>query len=225
MDKFEKVLDMIDHQDKYSDEEISEILHDDECRKLYQTMQEVESALLDRDIKMNVSDDGLAPMVDIDKEWREFEETHQCKSGSIFSWHKMAASFVGLLVVSSIAVAAIHIIDTKSHNSGSTLPEAANKELVMNDSTLQKVPGDSLQQNKTVKPAIRKTFENVPIDKMISEIAAYYDMQVRFDNADAKSLRLYYEWDSRLGIGNTIKELNQFENVNIEIERQTVVVK
>ena len=45
MDKFEKILDIIDHQEKYSDEEIREILQDEECRKLYQTMVEVDSAL------------------------------------------------------------------------------------------------------------------------------------------------------------------------------------
>ena len=36
---------IIDHQEKYSDEEIREILQDEECRKLYQTMVEVDSAL------------------------------------------------------------------------------------------------------------------------------------------------------------------------------------
>ena len=45
MDKFEKILDIIDHQEKYTDDEVREILRDEECRKLYQTMQEVDSAL------------------------------------------------------------------------------------------------------------------------------------------------------------------------------------
>jgi len=57
MDKFEKILDMIDHQDKYSDEEIRELLQDEECRKLYQTMQEVDSALLEGDLKEQTSND------------------------------------------------------------------------------------------------------------------------------------------------------------------------
>ena len=62
-------------------------------------------------------------------------------------------------------------------------------------------------------------------DKMMAEIATYYDMQVTFDNAEAKSLRLYYEWDSHSGIESIVKELNQFENVNIEVEGHTLVVK
>ncbi len=45
MDKFEKILDIIDHQEKYADEEIREILQDEECRKLYQTMRNAENSI------------------------------------------------------------------------------------------------------------------------------------------------------------------------------------
>ena len=219
MDKFEKILDVIDHQDKYSDEDIREILQDEECRKLYQTMQEVDSALLNGDLKEKASE------MDIDKEWQKFDEAHPDKRGATFSWRKMAAAFVGLVLISGITFAAIHSFVSKSHDAVRIASEAPNKEIVMNDSTQQEMPSDSLLKNKTAKPAVHKTFENVPFDKMISEIAAYYDMQVQFDNAEAKSLRLYYDWNSRSGIGNTVKELNQFENVNIAVEGQTVVVK
>ena len=65
MDKFEKILDIIDHQEKYSDEEIREILQDEECRKLYQTMMEVDSALLQQNLNTQASishlpDDALS---------------------------------------------------------------------------------------------------------------------------------------------------------------------
>ena len=219
MDKFEKILDVIDHQDKYSDEEIREILQDEECRKLYQTMQEVDSVLLDGDLKTKTSE------MDIDKEWQKFDEAHPDKIGADFSWRKMAASFVGFVLVSGIAFAAIHSFVSKSHDAGRASSEGPNKEIVLNDSMKQKASSDSLLKDKTAKPAVRKTFENVALDKMISEIAAYYDMQVRFDNAEGKSFRLYYDWDSRSGIGITVKELNQFENVNIAVEGQIVVVK
>ena len=51
MDKFEKILDIIDHQEKYTDDEVREILRDEEFRKLYQTMQEVDSALLKQSLE------------------------------------------------------------------------------------------------------------------------------------------------------------------------------
>ncbi|MEE1459733.1 MAG: hypothetical protein U0K51_09815, partial [Segatella copri] len=72
MDKFEKILDMIDHQEKYTDDEIREILRDEECRKLYQTMQEVDSTLLKHQ----------ATEADVDEAWEKFSEERLRHSSS-----------------------------------------------------------------------------------------------------------------------------------------------
>ena len=222
MDKFEKILDMIDHQEKYSDEEIRELLQDEECRKFYQTMMEVDSALVKQE----------TPVVDIDKEWEKFEEVHSDElngknddknNGRWASWRKMAASIAGFILVSGIAFAAIHTYIKKSQEP--MLANESHTELVAKDSVEQVAAKDSLAKAKVEKPAIHKTFENVAFDKMIAEIAAYYDMQVKFENAEAKSLRLYYEWDSHSSIESIVKELNQFENVNIEVVGQNIIVK
>ena len=222
MDKFEKILDMIDHQEKYSDEEIRELLQDEECRKFYQTMMEVDSALVKQE----------TPVVDIDKEWEKFEEVHSDElkgknddknNGWWASWHKMAASIAGFILVSGIAFAAIHTYIKKSQEP--MLANESHTELVAKDSVEQVAAKDSLAKAKVEKPAIHKTFENVAFDKMIAEIAAYYDMQVKFEGAEAKSLRLYYEWDSHSSIESIVKELNQFENVNIEVVGQNIIVK
>lgn len=210
MDKFEKILDMIDHQEKYSDEEIRELLQDEECRKLYQTMQEVDSALVKQE----------TPVIDIDKEWEKFENDH---SGESSSWRKVAASVIGFVLVSGIAFAAIHTYIKKSQEP--MLTNESHTELVAKDSVKQVAVKDSLTKAKAEKAAIHKTFENVAFDKMIAEIAAYYDMRVKFENVEAKSLRLYYEWDSRSSIESIVKELNQFENVNIEVVGQNIIVK
>ena len=210
MDKFEKILDMIDHQETYSDEEIRVLLQDEECRKLYQTMQEVDSALVKQE----------TPVVDIDKEWEKFENDH---SGESSSWRKVAASVIGFVLVSGIAFAAIHTYIKKSQEP--MLTNESHTELVAKDSVKQVAVKDSLTKAKAEKTAIHKTFENVAFDKMIAEIAAYYDMRVKFENVEAKSLRLYYEWDSRSSIENIVKELNQFENVNIEVVGQNIIVK
>ena len=210
MDKFEKILDMIDHQETYSDEEIRVLLQDEECRKLYQTMQEVDSALVKQE----------TPVIDIDKEWEKFENDH---SGESSSWRKVAASVIGFVLVSGIAFAAIHTYIKKSQEP--MLTNESHTELVAKDSVKQVAVKDSLTKAKAEKAAIHKTFENVAFDKMIAEIAAYYDMRVKFENVEAKSLRLYYEWDSRSSIENIVKELNQFENVNIEVVGQNIIVK
>lgn len=225
MDKFEKILDIIDHQEKYSDEEIHEILQDEECRKLYQTMVEVDSAL-----------ESPSPIINVDEEWGKFSQEHQLQeeatqnaaqeaaSHPITSWRKLAASIAGFVLISGIAFAAIHTYIKRSQEPTQVTADT-HPEVIKSDSAKQVAAKDSLAHPKPEKPAIHKTFENVAFEQMISEIASYYDLQVKFENNEDKTLRLYYEWDSHLSIENIVKELNQFENVNIKLQQNELIVK
>ena len=224
MDKFEKILDIIDHQEKYSDEEIREILQDEECRKLYQTMMEVDSAL-----------ENSSPIINVDEEWEKFSQEHhfseeshpivqEAASHPITSWRKLAASITGFVLISGIAFAAIHTYIKRSQEPTQITADTHQKTM-KSDSVKLVAVKDSLPQPKPEKPAIHKTFENVAFEKMISEIASYYDLQVKFENNEDKTLRLYYEWNSHSSIENIVKELNQFENVNIELQQNELIVK
>ena len=225
MDKFEKILDIIDHQEKYSDEEIREILQDEECRKLYQTMMEVDSAL-----------ENPSPIINVDEEWEKFSQEHQLQeeatqnaaqeaaSHPITSWRKLAASIAGFVLISGIAFAAIHTYIKRSQEPIQVTADT-HPEVIKSDSAKQVAVKDSLTHPKPEKPAIHKTFENVAFEQMISEIASYYDLQVKFENNEDKTLRLYYEWNSHSSIENIVKELNQFENVNIELQQNELIVK
>lgn len=238
MDKFEKILDIIDHQEKYSDEEIREILQDEECRKLYQTMMEVDSALLQQNLNTQASishssDAALSSnsslgnsSPNIDEEWEKFSQEHQLQEVShpITSWRKLAASIAGFVLISGIAFAAIHTYIKRSQEPTQVTADT-HPEVIKSDSVKLVAVKDSLPQPKPEKPAIHKTFENVAFEKMISEIASYYDLQVKFENNEDKTLRLYYEWDSHSSIENIVKELNQFENVNIELQQNELIVK
>lgn len=225
MDKFEKILDIIDHQEKYSDEEIREILQDEECRKLYQTMMEVDSAL-----------ETPSPIINVDEEWEKFSQEHQLQeeatqnaaqeaaSHPITSWRKLAASIAGFVLISGIAFAAIHTYIKRSQEPIQITADT-HPEVIKSDSAKEEAAKDSLTHPKPEKPAIHKTFENVAFEQMISEIASYYDLQVKFENNEDKTLRLYYEWNSHSSIENIVKELNQFENVNIELQQNELIVK
>lgn len=247
MDKFEKILDIIDHQEKYSDEEIREILQDEECRKLYQTMVEVDSALLQQNLNTQASishspDDALSSnsslgnsSPNIDEEWEKFSQEHQLQeeathpivqeeSHPITSWRKLAASIAGFVLISGIAFAAIHTYIKRSQETTQVTADT-HPEVIKSDSAKQVTAKDSLTHPKPEKPAIHKIFENVAFEQMISEIASYYDLQVKFENNEDKTLRLYYEWNSHSSIENIVKELNQFENVNIELQQNELIVK
>ena len=223
MDKFEKILDIIDHQEKYTDDEIREILRDEECRKLYQTMQEVDSALLKHSL-------------DIDAEWDKFSQEHQLEENAevipmnphadehrTSSWHKIAASIASFILISGIAFAAIHTYIRKSQE---PMPIAEKTELATAETTLNDTTKNSpASEVKAKKPSVHKTFVNVSLDKMLAEIAAYYNLQVKFEGSEAKSLRLYYEWDSHTQVEEVVKELNQFDHVDIALKDKEIIVR
>lgn len=219
MDKFEKILDIIDHQEKYSDKEIREILQDEECRKLYQTMVEVDSAL-----------ESPSPIINVNEEWEKFSQKHQLQEEathpitSITSWRKLAASIASFVLISGIAFAAIHTYIKRSQEPTQVTADT-HPEVIKSDSAKQVAAKDSLTHPKPEKPVIHKTFENVAFEQMLSEIASYYDLQVKFENNEDKTLRLYYEWNRHSSIENIVKELNQFENVNIELQQNELIVK
>ena len=64
-------------------------MQDEECRKLYQTMMEVDSAL-----------ENPSPIINIDEEWEKFSQEHQLQEKAthpITSWRKLAASIAGFV--------------------------------------------------------------------------------------------------------------------------------
>lgn len=188
-------------------------------------MVEVDSAL-----------ESPSPIINVDEEWEKFSQEHQLQeeatqnaaqeagSHPITSWRKLAASIAGFVLISGIAFAAIHTYIKRSQEP-TQITADTHPEVIKSDSAKQVAAKDSLAHPKPEKPAIHKTFENVAFEQMISEIASYYDLQVKFENNEDKTLRLYYEWNSHSSIENIVKELNQFENVNIELQQNELIVK
>ena len=54
--------------------------------------------------------------------------------------------------------------------------------------------------------------------------AGVFSKQHTYRSDKAKTLRLYYRLDTRRGLEKNIEELNTFENINIEINGDTLVV-
>ena len=201
------------------------------------------SHLSDDALSSNSSLGNSSP--NIDEEWEKFSQEHQLQeeathpivqeeshpiaqeagaSHPITSWRKLAASIAGFVLISGIAFAAIHTYIKRSQEPPQVTADT-HPEVIKSDSAKQVAAKDSLTHPKPEKPAIHKTFENVAFEQMLSEIASYYDLQVKFENNEDKTLRLYYEWNSHSSIENIVKELNQFENVNIELQQNELIVK
>ena len=204
-----QLLEMLDNPDAYTEQEIQDIINrDEETRETYHLIVEAKYSSRHRQYQKSV---------DVDAAWQRFNQKLQPKQQG-FSWMKIAASFIGVLLVSGIAFAAIHIVRQYQKQES---PQTEITENVTNPATT--APADTLTSDTiTVQPVI---YDNIPLEKMLPEIAAHYNVEVIFANEEVRGLRFRFVWNPQQGIDNVICDLNQFERLTITRKDNQITVE
>ena len=224
------LLSMQEHPERYSDEQIQQMLDDDsELAELLEQLALTKQAFVKQE-----ADEEVVP---VDEEWRKFRASHAEELDTIvrdnesgaktaFIRHltgiipsKFVASFVGVLVTASLAFAAIHIVRLSSINR-----QAVQTEQHVCSHPSDILPTDTLKSD-TVTTAQSIVFDNVPLEKMLAQIATQYQKGVEFNNDDARHLRFYFVWKPNEGVEVTLHRLNLFESITIELKDNMIVVE
>lgn len=213
MEKINQVIDMIEHPEKYSEAQVEETLQDEECRQTYLTMMEM---------RMAFDKEAAEESLDVDREWDAFMK-RQTQRYSHFAWHKIAASFVGVLLLSGIAVAAIHTYSSSHHEEKTEVVDSTVTDKVRKNEVAQN--GQIKKETGKQKQIVHKTFDNVTLGSMLDEMAKYYGVTVEYRNAEAKQLRFYYEWNSGNGLDGVLDELNHSQQMNLSQEGDRIIVE
>jgi hypothetical protein len=132
---------------------------------------------------------------------------------------KFVASFVGVLVTASLTFAAIHIVRMASINR-----QAVQTEQHVSSHPNDILPTDTLKSD-TVITTQSIVFDNVPLEKMLAQIATQYQKEVEFNNDEARHLRFYFVWKPNEGLEVTLHRLNLFESITIELKDNMIVVE
>lgn len=213
MEKIKQVMDMIENPEKYSEAQINDILQDEECRQTYLTMMEIRMAFEKKDVEEKL---------DMDQEWKRVKECHDDEANP-FSWYKMAASFVGVLLLSGVAFATIHTLSSRQDDTKPTLADTTNIQRAVSPDTLSLQPRN--KQAEELKENFHKTFDNVALSSMLAEMAKHYGVEVEYHNQEAKQLRFYYEWNSGDKLQNVLDELNHSQQVSLSLENGAIIVE
>lgn len=152
----------------------------------------------------------------IDEEWKKFEAKHFSSKHS-WGWMQIAASIIGVLMLSGIAYATIHIVSNTRDDSKSPTQETQVKTQSPQAINQPAEPSDSIPQTRI--------FENVPLDEMVNELALYYNKVADVQNQQAHELRLYYKWEQKDELTSVVDDLNHFEHVSLVIEEDKLIVK
>ena len=224
------LLSMQEHPERYSDKQIQQMLDDDsELAELLEQLALTKQAFVKQE-----ADEEVVP---VDEEWRKFRASHAEELDTIvrdnesgaktaFIRHltgiipsKFVASFVGVLVTASLAFAAIHIVRLSSINR-----QAVQKEQHVSSHPNDILPTDTIKSD-TVITAQPIVFDNVPLEKMLAQIATQYQKEVDFQKDEARHLRFYFVWKPNEGLEVTLHRLNLFESITIELKDNKLVVE
>ena len=154
--------------------------------------------------------------------------TFRLLSGILLRYHlhilpyKVAASIIGILFTAGVAFSAIHIV---RHFVGGDLKSPTQEVRISNSSQPSLVlPTDTVKTDTTTnaKPIV---FDNVALDKMLPQIAAYYNKEVEFKNTDARQLRFYFVWKQDETLDVVLHRLNLFESITVELKSDKIVVE
>ena len=208
-DNIRQLLEMLDNPEAYTEQEIQDIINrDEDTREAYRMM--VEAKRSSRKHQANKP-------IDVDAAWQKFNQIIQPQQHS-FDWMKLAASFIGVLLVSGIAFAAIQIVRYAQQHTPKT------EEVINTPKPANTTPSDTLPTDTTAvsQPVI---YDNIPLEKMLSEIAAHYDAKVTFVNDEARGLRFRFVWNPQKGIGQVVSDLNQFERLTVTLKDDVITVE
>ena len=214
-----QLLEMLDHPEAYTEQEIHDIINrDEDTRETYRLMVEAKRSSRNRQTDTPV---------DVDAAWQRFAEQNTTQTSNLNSQIiKIAASFIGVLLISGIAFAAIHIVRHYVEQDMPTPPQETQMvephQQVALDDTVKVETTDTIVPKVTMEPVV---FDNVPLEEMLPEIAAHYDATVTFANGKARQLRFRFVWNPQQDIDQVVSDLNQFESLTATLKDNQITVE
>lgn len=192
-------------------------------KKMFRDMQEHPEKYSDQQIESMM--DELDRVPDVESAWQKFsaeqEESTESSQSHIHTsrrWLKVAASFIGVLLVTGLAFAAIHFVQSSGSAPNSARDSGEKAGVVMTNRN------DSLPPQGEVEEA-SIIFENVPLDSMLMEMANYYQVGVEFTREETRQLRFHFVWKRNESLDRVLERLNNFKAVNIEKSDTVIIVE
>ena len=198
-DKLQRLLEMQEHPERYTEKEIRQLMSDEECRQLYEQMVRATDAIFAGKAKTS-------------------PQTLPTVGRTRTLLYKIAAVFVGLLMLSGIAYAAIHIVRSVEGNQ-----QSQTQETQITNPQQEGTNHPTEETTDSIPPT--RIFENVPLDEMVNELATYYNKVADIRNVQAHELRLYYKWERKDKLESVVNDLNHFDHVNLTLEEDKLIVK
>lgn len=206
-----KFLDIQEHTDEYSDEELEELFKDDDLKRDLES-----AACLKQSFSSSDSDD-----MDVSAEWQAFAKKHYRPA---HQWRKIAAISIGVIITSGIIFAAVSLHRPRTEQTSALITDSAKVQKEQEKAT--SLTNSSKSDSTTIKTSEpTEVFDNVELESILNAMSQYYGKKVEYKSDAARHLHFHYEWNKRLSLEQNITVLNSFEHVDIVLEQDKIVVE
>jgi len=216
MNKTDLLFQMLEQPERYSEAQWQEILADDECCELYTLMAKVKSTAPSPEVSGET----------IDAEWQRLAQSQRPRATIIPLWRKVAATAAIALVLFGVTYAAVKtgLFGLQKQTTEETVAVKPETPAVTADETPESIEQltDSLTATAMAEPRL---YDNVPLEQMLTELAAYYQVDVEYRSDDVRSVRLYYQWEPDYSLDKVVEMLSHFEAFSIHREGDRLVVE
>ena len=197
-EKMKMLLDMQEHPEHYSEQELEQMLHDTEAQELMEA-----TALLKRAMK---HDEFTMSGQEIAGEWQRFAATHFAHQAPRRGWLKVAASFIGILLIAGLSFAFYRTMDNRQQTTDDGQRTSDNRQCSM--------AGDSLVR-----------FVDVRLDSMLTVVGKHYGKVAYFRDDASRAIKLITKWNPADSLAAFIEHLNMFDYLHLTLEGDTIFVE
>lgn len=193
-----RLMEMLETPEAYSEQEIRDIINsNEETREAYRLIVASKQGYIHKQKEQPI---------DIQAAWQRFEDKHYPQKTNR-NWMKIAASFIGILLITGVAFAAVHL-----------MTQRATKEnaIAVEDSPI--LSTSNAQSSTAVH------FNDVRLDSILSVVSVHYGKTTHFRSNEAKTMKFIMTWMPDSSLTNFIDRLNMFDRLQLTLSEDTIYV-
>jgi hypothetical protein len=239
MDKLEILLDMIEHPERYTEQQISDLLADEEMRKHYDMMVQLRGAydiitdppltlpcregVVTFEEEATIQTKHSTPSIPLDpkgslktKDSVSAEKTLMSHKGN--SYFSLFTFPFSLKKIAAIFIAAAFL----------TGLAWAFVPLLRSNQTMEPP-----QPTKVSTPLPTRegqgggsfSFSNLPLDSILAVVSAHYNCEVCFRDSAAMGMKFITTWNPEDSLAAFIEHLNMFDGLRLTLQDDTIFVE
>ena len=197
MDQLEQLLDMIEHPDRYTEQQANSLLSDPDLRKHYDVMISLRAAYEAQPAQPQKKREPIPGNT---------TRQHALWGGLGWGLKAAAAVFLGIVLVSGIAIAA-WLASPKPTVSTSSQPERLEASLP---------PSEEMTA---------RAFDNTPLADIMAVVAMHYGHHVAFANDSLRQLRITTTWNEDEPLSAFLENMNELDGLCFTQKGDTIFVE